>query len=207
MSQPSICQVQADALISRLKQGQEVAIRKLEHEARDWTRQRLREARHQALLQFRKAAAMERDRFSREISAAEAAVAAEARSRHQQHLAAMVQAVINRLPSALEQRWQSPLHRSEWIESALHNAALRLGQGQWLIRIAPGSEKDELPGDFAGAEIVWKPDKKLPAGLVIEKAGARLDASVPGLLADAPRVQSHVLTLLGEVRGGGRIHV
>ena len=207
MSQASLYTVQADALISLLKKGQEASVRKLEHEARDWNRQRLREARHQALLQFRKAAAMERDRFSHEISATEAAIAAEARTRHQQHLSAMVQAVISRLPEALEQRWQSPLHRSEWIESALQNAARRLGDGAWLIRFAAGPEQEELPESLDGASIRWQPDPSLKAGLVIEKGGARLDASIPGLLADTPRVQSHVLTLLGEVRGGGRIHV
>lgn len=207
MNQTSIYQVQADALISQLKKDQEASIRKLEHEARDWNRQRLREARHQALLQFRKAAAMERESFSREISAAEAAVAAEARSRHQHHLAAMVQAVINRLPEALARRWSSPLHRTEWIEAALHNAVQRLGQGTWRIRIAPGPGEDELPGLFEGASIEWQADAALKAGLVIEKGGARLDASISGLLADSARVQSHVLTLLGEVRGGGRIHV
>ncbi len=207
MNQASLYQVQADALISQLKRDQEASVRKLEQEAREWNRQRLREARHQALLQFRKAVAKERERFSHEIAAAEAAIAAEARTRHQQHLTAMVQAVIDRLPEALEQRWQSPLHRSEWIDSALRNAARRLGDGSWLIRMAPGPEQEELPESFDGTGIRWQADPSLKAGLVIQKGGARLDASIPGLLADTPRVQSHVLTLLGEVRGGGRIHV
>jgi hypothetical protein len=207
VSQTSLYQVQADALISQLKKDQEATVRKLEQAAMDWNRQRLREARHQALLQFRKAAAMERERFSHEISAAEAAIAAEARTRHQQHLSAMVQAVIDRLPWALEQRWQSPLHRSEWIDSALRNAGRRLGDGAWLIRVAPGSEQDKLPESSDGASIRWQTDPSLKAGLLIEQGGARLDASIPGLLADPPRVQSYVLTLLGEVRGGGRTHV
>jgi len=207
VSRDSLYQVQADALISQLKKDQEAAIRKLDHQAGDWNRQRLRDARHQALQHFRKAAAMERERFTREISAAEAAIAAEARSRHQQHLSAMVQAVIDRLPGALEQRWQSPLHRSEWILSALQNAARRLGEGEWQIRIAPGPGQEERPEGFEGARLDWQEDPSIRAGLVIEKGGARLDASIRGLIADTPRVQSHVLTLLGEVRGGGRIHV
>lgn len=207
MNNTSIYQAQADALIGQLKKDQEAAIRKLENEARDWNRQRLHEARHQALLQFRKAAAMERERFTREISAAEAAVAAEARGRHQQHLTALVQAVIARLPAALQHRWSSDLHRPEWIGSALNNAARRLGPGEWHIRVAPGARDDEMPEVFDGASISWLVDPDLKAGLLIEKSGARLDASIPGLMADAARIQSHVLTLLGEVRGGGRIHV
>ena len=206
MNSPSLYQVQADALISQLKKVQEGSIRTLEREARDWSRKRLQDARHQALLQFRKAAAMERERFSREISAAEAAISAEGRSRHQQHLCAMVQAVIDRLPAALVQRWKSPSHRSQWIQAALNNAARRLGNGSWLIRFAPGAEDDELPGEFDGTGIQWTPDPGLQAGLVIEKGGARLDASIKGLLADTSRVQSHVLALLGEVRGGGHTH-
>ena len=202
MHEPSLYQVQADALIRQLERDRDKRGHKLERETADWVRQHLREARTKAVRRFHKAAELERERYSRAIAAAEAALWAEARNRHQQHLSAMVQAVIGKLPEALERRWQMPTHRSQWIAAALADAERRLGAGQWQARIAPLPDDESLALSIGDAHITWRTDPEIRAGLIIDKEGARLDASIAGLLADISMLESHILTLLGEVRGG-----
>jgi hypothetical protein len=202
MSPANLYQVQADALIQQLKREQEKRCRDLQATGESWTRQRLSEARHQALIRFRRAAKQERERFSREISAAEAAISAEARNRHQHHLSAMVHAVIARLPGALEARWNESSSRAAWIDAALLDAQQRMGPGEWHVRIAAASDAQELPASRGDANITWSQDHRLKAGLVIEKDGAHLDASTTGLLADTTLLESRILEMLGEIRGG-----
>jgi hypothetical protein len=207
MHEPSLYQVQADALIRQLERDRDRRCHKLERETADWVRQHLREARTQALRRFHKAAELERERYGRAIATAEAALWAEARNRHQQHLSAMVQAVIGRLPAALEGRWQMPTQRRQWLAAALAEAERRLGPGTWQARIAPLPDQESLPPSIGDAHIAWRADPELRAGLIIDKQGARLDASIAGLLADTSMLESHILTLLGEVRGGGTTDV
>jgi vacuolar-type H+-ATPase subunit E/Vma4 len=203
MNEPNLYQVQADALIRQLVRDRDKRCRKLEQETADWCRQHLREARRQALRRFHKAAELERERCNRAIAAAEAALWAEARSRHQQHLSEMVQAVVGKLPEALEKRWQEAAHRQQWIAAALAEAERRLAGGEWTVHIATPHDRESLPLAHGDARLEWHPDSSMRAGLIIDKGGARLDASTTGLLADTSMLESHILTLLGEVRGGG----
>jgi len=203
MNEPSLYQVQADALIRQLERDRDKRCRALERETEEWSRQHLREARTQAIRRFHKAAEMEREHSSRAIAAAEAALWAEARGRHQQHLSAMVQAVIGKLPAALEKRWQTAPHRRQWVAAALADAERRLDAGEWQARIAPLPDEESLPAAVGDARITWRADPAIRAGLIVDKGGARLDASIVGLLADTSLLESHILTLLGEVREGG----
>ena len=203
MSEPSLYQVQADALIHQLERDRDQRHHKLEQETADWCRQQLHEARSQAVRRFHKAAELERERCDRAIAAAEAALWAEARNRHQQHLSEMVQAVMGALPEALEKRWQETAYQQQWIAAALAEAERRLGGGEWRVRIATLPDDESLPPALGDARLVWQADPTIRAGLIIDKGGARLDASTVGLLADTSMLESHILTLLGEVRGGG----
>lgn len=207
MSELNLSQVQADALIHQLERDRDNRCRKLERETADWSRQHLREARTQAIRRFHRAAGLERERYSRAIAAAEAALWAEARNRHQRHLSSMVQAVLGKLPAALEKRWQTASHRRQWIAAALADAGRRLEAGQWQARIAPLPDDESLPPTFGDAHIAWRADPAIRAGLIIDKGGARLDASIVGLLADTSMLESQILAMLGEVRGGGPQHV
>lgn len=204
MNAPSLYQAQAEALIRFLRQDQQARCRQKRVEAREWARVRMREARHQARLRFRQAAEKERARFQVEVSAAEAAIAAESRDRHQRHLAAVVSAVIERLPTVLAGRWRNAEQQAGWIAAALAEAQRRLGPGSWRVRVAPGNGGVPAPGQAGDVQMDWQEDPGLAAGLVVEKEGARLDATPGGLLADTTLLQSHILTLLGEVREGAR---
>jgi vacuolar-type H+-ATPase subunit E/Vma4 len=203
MNNDSLYRVQAEALIRQLTRDQEKRCGEIERNGQEWARQRLAEARHQAVVRFHKAAERERERFRREISGAEAAITAEARNRHQQHLASLVKAVVAGLPAAMEVRWKNPASRAAWIKAALAEAQGRLGTGEWLIRVAESSGDEDLPQVMDGTRLQWRADPELGAGLVIEKGGARLDASVVGLLADTTMLESRILAMRGEKRGGG----
>jgi len=202
MNDDSIIATQASSLISQLRQEQELKRRELEREAMAWRAKRLQEARQQARRRVHRAVGLARERRRREIAAARADIDAEHRRQRQLQLTRLLELVLQRLPEQLVARWRDPRSRRSWVEACLDDAMNRLGASNWTIRHAPGLEAPEMPESHGNARITWREDAELEAGLVIEKAGARMDASVAGLLASSTEVQSRILALLHESTGG-----
>jgi len=196
MNDDSIIATQARSLISQLRQEQEQKSRELEREALAWRSARLREARQQARRRVHRAVGLARERRNRELAAAKAEIDAEHRRQRQLQLASLLARVLQRLPAQLVARWRDPRTRSSWVKATLDDALNRLGASAWTIRHAPGMEAQELPENHGNAQLTWREDADLEAGLVIEKAGARMDASIAGLLASSTEVQSRILSLL-----------
>lgn len=196
MNDDSIIATQARSLIEQLRQEQEQTRRKLEREAIEWRRERLREARQQARQRVHRAVGLARERHRREIAAARADIDAEHRRRRQLQLARLLARVMGRLPAQLVARWHDPQTRRRWVTDTLDDALNRLGASAWTIRHAPGLEPGEMPARHGEARLTWQEDTEMDAGLVIEKAGARMDASIAGLLANPTEVQSRILSLL-----------
>ena len=105
---------------------------------------------------------------------------------------------MDRVPAALRARWLNDETRGQWITAALNDAKRRLEASDWTVRHAPGVAAPERAESFGGASLTWIEDGTLPAGLMIEKPGARMDASIDGLLAGSNELQSRVLRLLNE---------
>jgi len=204
MNDDSIIATQARSLISQLRQEQEQTRRELEREAIAWRRERLREARHQARRRVHRAVGLARERRRREIAAARADIDAEHRLERQRQLARLLAYVMQRLPAQLVARWRNPQTRGRWVKATLNDALNRLNASAWTIRHAPGMEPQEMPDRHGDAWITWQEDPDLDAGLVIEKAGARMDASIAGLLASSTELQSRILFLLKDSTDGSQ---
>jgi len=198
MNDDSIIATQARSLINQLRQEQEQTRRELERAAMAWRRERLREARQQARRRVHRAVGLARERRRREIAAARAEIDAEHRQQRQLQLARLLASVMRRLCVQLAARWRDPQTRRRWVRATLDDALNRLNASAWTIRHAPGIEPREMPERHGDVRITWREDPGLNAGLVIEKAGARMDASITGLLANSTEVQSRILSLLNE---------
>lgn len=204
MNDDSIIATQARSLIQQLRREQEQKCREFERDAADWRRERLREARRQARQKVRSAVQTARERRRMEIAAAAAEIDAGQRRERQAQLTRLLSSIMQQLPEQLVARWRDADSRRGWVEATLDDAVNRLGVADWTIRHAPGVAPAEMPERYRDARLLWRRDDELAAGLIVEKRGARLDASVAGLLAGSSELQSRVLLLLNEVAPGDR---
>ncbi len=202
MNDNSIIATQAGSLIRQLRDKQARQCRELQSEAEAWRRERLREARRQARAEVRDAVRVARERRRAEIAAAEAQLEAEQRRERQMQLTRVLSRVMERVPDELRRRWRDARTRRVWVEATLRTALDRLGASDWTVRHAPGLEAEERIGDFEQARLNWLEDRDLEAGLVVQKPGARLDASIEGLLASSTELQSRILVWLNRAETG-----
>jgi hypothetical protein len=202
MNDNSIVATQAGSLIRELRDRQQRKCRELQREAESWRREHLREARRQAHEKVRAAVRVARQRRRVEIAAAEAQIEAEQRRERQMQLNGLLSRVIERVPDELRRRWRGAQTRHRWIEATLGDALRRLGASDWSVRHAPGLEPEERVEQFEQAHLTWVEDPDLDAGLVVQKPGARLDASIDGLLSGGAELQSRILLLLKRDESG-----
>lgn len=203
MKDNSIVATQAGSLIQQLRHEQERKCRELEREADAWRRQHLREARHQARQKVRAAVRVARERRRVEIAAAEAQIEAEKRRERQRQLNGLLARVMEHLPHELCRRWREAHTRHRWIQATLGVALRRLGASDWSVRHAPGLGPEQRAERFEEARLTWVEDPNLDAGLVVQKPGARLDASSDGLLSAGAELHSRILLLLKRDESGG----
>ncbi len=196
MNDESIVATQARSLIRQLHDQQQRECRELQHKAEVWRRERLREARREARAKIRGAVRVARERCRVELAAAQAQVEAERRRERQMQLTRMLSQVMDRVPDELRKRWRDARTRRRWIEATLKDALHRLGASDWTVRHAPGLDPDERVEQFEHARLNWVEDLDLDAGLVVQKPGARMDASIAGLLAGSAELQSRILLML-----------
>lgn len=111
------------------------------------------------------------------------------------------------LRDALLQRWRVAETRGQWVSHYLDYAVEVLPKGRWAIRHAPEWSETERSGLAAalqrsvGHRPVFDADGDIEAGLIAECAGAVLDASLDGLLADRTRLEARLLALFHRERG------
>ena len=199
MNEDSIVLTQANSLIRQLRDELQRKTREIEREASAWCRERLGIARRDARIKVRAEIRVARERLRSEVAAAQAQLEAERRRRRQAELNGVLANIMRRVPDALAARWRNPNSRREWITAALRDAKRRLGDGDLTVRHAPNVMPDERVQVFEGLRLTWIEDAGLAAGLIIDIAGARLDASIEGLLAGSLELQSKVLKMLSGV--------
>ena len=196
MRDDSIVATQARSLIRQLREEQEQSCRDIEREADVWRREHLREARRQARSKVEAAIRLARERRRVEVAAASAQIAADRSRQRQLQLSRLLSEAMRHIPDELAARWRDEQTRSGWIGAALRDARRRLDASDWTIIVAPGITLDERVAEFEGARLPWIENADLPAGLVIAKPGARMDASIDGLLAGDAELQSRILQMI-----------
>ena len=111
-----------------------------------------------------------------------------------------------RLRAALESRWLEAESRRQWIRQTRRLARRALPAGVWTVRHPPdwaAAERLEFSSRLTvelGRAPRFLADGALRAGLVIESAGAVLDASLDGLLSARRRLEARLLALLSAAR-------
>jgi hypothetical protein len=195
-TQPTLLEVQAEALREFLRREQQHQSQELLDRGRQRAKQIVRDARRTARTRMHEAVEHERARMTEAIAKARAAQETAQRDRRLMLLRSKLDEAWRALPQALERRWRQPEQRRQWCISAIQLARKYFHDDAWQIHAAPGLSADErqriavlLPRDV-GAETMITEAAELRAGLVIVTAGVSLDASIAGLLRDRPRIEA-----------------
>jgi len=161
----------------------------------------------EARQRFHAGAQETRRRAAARIRGAEAAVEAVARWRAQEVGRALVARGERLLEAALTARWADPEGRRGWLAWAAGSATARMVATDWVVAHPAGWAKTEWEGATAGLAVaVATPrlvaDPQIVAGLRITVAGATVDATVAGILANLARIGGRLLALTRDDREG-----
>ncbi len=143
----------------------------------------------------------ERSRATGLIQAADAERATRARRAVEARDDALIELAWPRLRQALARRWQDRDGRCGWIDAALNRALQRLQRVPWWVRFAqpwPVAERDQVRRRIeqaTGQPCDLRADADLSARILFGCAGARLDASIDGLLHERAAIEARVLAL------------
>jgi len=146
----------------------------------------------------------ERSRARAHIQAARAEQATRTRQSSERASLELLELAWPLLHKRLLARWRVPEQRRRWTAYYLYQAIDLLPCGSWTVRHAPewqGEDQRELAQKLArrlGQAPRFRSDDGIEAGLIVECAGAVLDASLRGLLQDRSRLESRLLALAGK---------
>jgi F0F1-type ATP synthase membrane subunit b/b' len=190
---------QADALIAEIRHKVALAAQALLDDATreaDGIRQAARDKARRQLLRARGELRQAREQH---LARATAELDAATRRRDAASARAILAIAWPLLEAALDLRWIDAAARERWIDAALDEASRRLRHGAWVVRVpadldAAGCEALQRALAQRGAtSTTVQPDAALHAGLIVESAGATLDATPRALLADRAEVEAMLL--------------
>lgn len=204
----SIVRTQVDALKQLLDQSRESTCRSAREQAELQAAEIRRRARAQARERVSKSAHEERARLEREVRMVEAEIETEQRKRARKRDTALIEAGLETLAGALARRWSDPAQRREWAEAAMAEAKIVLLGREWTLEHPAGWPADERDHAVAVArsrcdarvEPVAVPE--LEIGLRIRSAGALVDMSIPGLMANVRTIEGELLAEFNRVVAG-----
>ena len=190
------------ALLQWLEHQGEHACRQILDAAQVESKRLLTEAFHQARSRLHARLLSERRTARERIHAVRAERETRARASGERASVRLLALAWPRLRAALAARWADSESRRRWIHNSVRLACATLPRGQWTIRHPPdwaSSERGEVAAtliETQGQSPHFLADGALVAGLVIESAGASLDASLEGLLRDRDRLEARLLALM-----------
>ena len=200
--------VQVDALMDLLEKSRDGHCARIREQAELQAADIRRRARRLARERVSAAAHEERARLEREIRMVEAEIETEQRKRARARDMALIEAGRARLANALEACWEARAEREKWAENAVLEAGEVLLGREWTLEHPPhwpAEERDwviDLARERCGATVTAEAVDGLDIGLRIRSAGAVVDMSVPGLLANARTVDGELLAEFNRVAEG-----
>ena len=155
----------------------------------------LRSASREARANVSDAVSRERKQGAQALRQAQAKARLEGRQRDQQQALTMLEQMWAAIGSALETRWADPQCRRSWVKAAIRQGQILLGDRVWHIQYGKGWSPEELNElmKLVTQETQIACDKGIRAGIRIKTDGASLDATVIGLLASRPQIESEFL--------------
>lgn len=204
----SIVRTQVDALKQLLEQSRESSCRSAREQAELQAAETRRKARAQARDRVSKAAHEERARLEREVRMVEAEIETEQRKLARQRDTALIEAGREALAAALARRWRDPVLRREWAEATVAEAEIVLLGRDWTLEHPADWPADECEQALAlarsrcDAQMNSVVAADLEIGLRIRSAGALVDMSIPGLMANVRTIEGELLAEFNRVVAG-----
>jgi hypothetical protein len=191
----SVLDAQVDAMSQRVNQDRDQRCTQLYDDVMGQVQVILRTARREARASVSDAVSRERKQAEQSLRQAQAKARLEERERDQQQARTMLEEMWAAIASALESRWGDPLCRKAWVKAAIRQGRILLGERVWHIEYGTGWSPDALNelNRLAPHETQLACDLGIRAGIRIKTEGACLDATVAGLLASRPQVESEFL--------------
>ena len=191
-----------EALIDLIVATRNARSAELLEQARQQSRARIRAAFHEARMRVSRAVDEERIRAHSLLALNEARLETHNRQRYQDAVQHMLARTRYRLDAALRARWQHPGQRRLWLDDLFAQALEKLPMAAWSIEHPPGWDSEEIGPwlERIRARTSGPPSlrsvEEIHGGLRIQAAGASLDGTIEGLLADEGAVQARLLAHL-----------
>jgi vacuolar-type H+-ATPase subunit E/Vma4 len=191
----SVLDAQVDAMSQRVIQDRDQRCAQLRNDALGRAQNMLRAARHEARANVSEAVARERKQGEQALHQAQAQARLEERQRDQQQARGLLEEMWAAVSRALDSRWTDPEYRRSWVRAAIRQGQSLLSERAWRIEHGAGWSPDELNevAKLAKNKIQLVCDNGIRAGIRIKTDGACLDATITGLLASRPQVESEFL--------------
>jgi hypothetical protein len=194
-----IVRMQVDALLELLEQSRSSHCSEAHEGAELQAAELRRRARKQARERVSKAVREDRERMEHEVRMVEAEIETVHRKRARTRDMALIEAGRAALAEVLAARWNDPAERRHWTEAALTDAAGVLLSREWTLEHPadwPAEERDRaiaFAREHFSAVLSATPADGLDAGLRVRSAGALVDMSIPGLLANERTIEGQLL--------------
>jgi vacuolar-type H+-ATPase subunit E/Vma4 len=195
-------QLQADTLIAEIQKKAVQSANDATDAAAREAQAILQSARDKARRQLQRARADLRQMRLRRLAQVKAELETTSRRRASARTHQLLARAWPLLETALERRWRATQGRERWIAALLDEAVARLAAGAWVVRHpadldpAARSHLRAALDQRGGALATLVADAALRAGLIVEIAGVRLDATPRALLADRYAVEAALLALI-----------
>lgn len=187
-----------EAMLDKVRTQSEAECNAIASDARAEAEAILKRAHKDARIKVHEAVEHERRAAIRDISKMQARIDTDKRQRLQTSELTYLDEAWKDLRAALQQRWDTPEDRAQWVASAVTHTAENLQPGSWVIEHPEGWDTNEMNPhldtieDNSGDQPTYRPDPSMSSGLRVHVGEAVLDASPGGILAD----QDHISALL-----------
>ncbi len=191
----SVLDAQVEAMSKRIVQDRDQRCTQLRNDVMSQVQIVLRAARREACANVRAAVSRERKQGEQALRQAQAQAQLEERQREQQRARSLLEKMWAAIANVLETRWVDPLHRKSWVQAAIRQGQSLLSDRVWRIEYGTGWSENDLTElkKLVTPESQLVYDKEIRAGIRIKTDGTCLDATVIGLLASRPQVESEFL--------------
>lgn len=211
MNTVTVLDLQMQALLDRLDREQTARTRRARDEATTQARDIVRHARAEARARLHEAVQETRREHAVALQRRRAALATRRRQQHQARLRRWLDDAWQRLPAALEARWNDRAQREAWCRAACQQALRSLVHTSPLVVRIDARWRDDVRPVIeqylqatVGCTLEIVPVDGLGAGIIVRGSHALVDATLPGLLAARESITAALLAEVEATSGSDR---
>jgi hypothetical protein len=202
MSDPHSVTTQMAALISLVEESRESKQREILMAAQGEAAEIIINSYGEARLRLKEQVAKERRQMAQAQKSAQAQRETEQRRHRLKSYDALLIKARLLLKTALENRWNEPSSRKDWLDFVANQAIRFLPRGEWQVLCGRGiGEEDrqrlkERIEKECPSTLLFQVDEESNVGLKIGCKGAWVDGTLDGLLADSRSIDGQLLGLM-----------